>query len=255
MGMSSLPVYAMAKFESHTIVRFCAPNNNVYPFFISDNDNLAGINPDMLRQIFASSELSEVKLQFLRRPWKRCNADLENGEVDMMIGGYDANRRGVAYPPTLGFALEDSAISTAEVCFSSKEGKQMENARRGMQGATPFVVGIEAGFSKNHSSAIQPQWVVLFNPIEKFRMLEKGRVDAIVQVCSMDRNYPIITEAEAIGFSEFKTLFPPYLSNPAYVVFSQKFANKHTELAKRIISASREIDKDKIFRQFRPEAL
>jgi hypothetical protein len=51
-----------------------------------------------------------------------------------------------------------------------------------MEGGSPFIVGIEAGFSKQHSSKINPQWVVLFNPTEKYRMLEKGRVDAIVQV-------------------------------------------------------------------------
>ena len=39
-------------------------------------------------------------------------------------------------------------------------------------------------------------------------MLEKGRVDAIVQVCAMDNNYPIETKSEVIGFTNFEALYP-----------------------------------------------
>ncbi len=256
--MLTLPasyLFAANTEQSSTIVRFCAPHNNVYPFFVTDNGNLSGINADMLQQLFNKRSLSDVTLSFVRRPWKRCNSDLENGEVDMMIGGYDAKRNNVVYPSELGFALGDTAISTAEVCFSSIPGEQMENARRGLRGESSFIVGIEAGFSKQHSSAIKPQWVVLFNPIEKFRMLEMGRVDAIVQVCSMDGEHPIKTEAEAIGFNDFKTLYPPYLSNPAYAVFSEKFAKAHRDVAVRIVTESQNLDKGIIFSQYRPGIL
>jgi hypothetical protein len=49
-----------------------------------------------------------------------------------------------------------------------------------MEGGSSFIVGIEAGFSKQHSSKMKPQWIVLFNPTEKYRMLEK---DALTLLC------------------------------------------------------------------------
>jgi hypothetical protein len=125
-----------------------------------------------------------------------CNADLENGKVDMMIGRFDAKRENVVYPSKLGFSLSASIISTANVCFTSVTGIQLGKVRNGMEGGSSFIVGIEAGFSKQHSSKMKPQWIVLFNPTEKYRMFEKGRVDAIVRVFTMDADYPIETKAE-----------------------------------------------------------
>ncbi len=252
-----LPIFHSYAAEDETtdriVVNFCAPANDAYPFFIIKNDKLAGINPDLVRQIFGESTLSNVTLQFIKRPWKRCNAELESGIVDMMIGGFDPKRDNVVYPSRLGFRLEDSAVSVANVCFSSIAGSQMERTRKGMQGQGTFTVGIQAGFSKQHSDKINPQWVELYNPIEKYKMLEKGRVDAIVQVCAMDNDYPIETKSEVIGFTNFEPLYPPYLSNPAYVVFSENFADKHRELAKRIVTLSSNIDKTAVYSRYKPK--
>lgn len=231
-------------------VRFCAPKNNVYPFFITEDDKLTGINPDMMRQVFNELALPEARLEYVRRPWKRCNVDLDVGDVDMMIGGYDSAKRPVIYPFALGFTTENSVVSVAEVCFFSMPGKQMQRTRDGMGGNGSFIVGIEAGFSKRHNRKMSISWLELYNPIEKYKMLEIGRVDAIIQICGMD-GIPIQTVAERMGFMEFEMLYPPYLTNPAYVVFSEKFADSHTELAKRIIKLSTQIDKDKVYQRYR----
>lgn len=234
-------------------IKFCAPENDVYPFFISQGDSITGINPGIMNQVITKEKFPNVTLQYVKRPWKRCNTDLENGEVDMMIGGYDPDRRDVVYPLKLGFNLNDTSVSTANVCFSSIKGKQMDKTRLGMQGLSSFIVGIEAGFSKKHPDGIKPRWVVLFNPIEKYRMLEKGRIDAIVQVCAMDGTYPIETKAEATGYTNFETMYPPYLSNPAYVVFSENFALLHNELAKKIIVKARSVDKERVYSRYKPK--
>ena len=81
-------------------------------------------------------------------------------------------------------------------------------------------------------------------------MLEKGRIDAIVQVCAMDSAYPITPRVEAVGLKELEALYPAYLSNPAYVVFSEKFAKEHNELAKRIITLSQHIDKARVYSRY-----
>jgi ABC-type nitrate/sulfonate/bicarbonate transport system substrate-binding protein len=94
--------------------------------------------------------------------------------------------------------------------------------------------------------------VELFNPIQKYQMLEKGRLDAIVQVCGMD-GQPIKTVAQRLGFKDFEMLYPPYLSNPAYVVFSQKFVQQHEELAKQIVTQSVKIDKTSIYSRYKAE--
>ena len=252
--LTTFHLFAAENKVTHTFVTFCAPQNNVYPLFIRENSSLTGINPDIMRQVFDEKILPDATLRYVTRPWKRCNADLENGKVDMMIGGFDAARENVVYPSKLGFSLNASIISTANVCFTSVTGLQLGKVRNGMEEGSSFIAGIQAGFSKQHSSKINPQWVVLFNPTQKFRMLEKGRVDAIVQVCSMDGNYPIETKAESLDFTNFETLFPPYLSNSAYVVFSESFVDRHEELAKIIITLSHNIDKSQVYRRYQPKS-
>ena len=239
--------------ESSTSVTFCAPESNIYPFFMMENGVLTGINPDMMRQIFNEGSLPGVNLKYVRRPWKRCKAELENGTVDMMISGFDAEYSNIVYPSALGFNLNDSIISTASLCFASITGKQMDKVRSGIAKGTPFKVGVAAGFSKEHSSQITPVWKEMFNPEDKYRMLETGRVDAIIHVCAMD-DYPIETKAKLLGFTEFETIFPPYLSNPAFVVFSKKFSNKHKVLAKQIISVSLTIDKVEVYKRYKPKS-
>lgn len=236
----------------HADITFCAPQNDIYPFYLSENGVLSGINPELIRQVFNQDKLPEVTFSITLRPWKRCNMDLENGAVDMMIGGYDANRENVVYPSKLGFNLSDSAISTADVCFYSIAGNQMKRTQSGLKGDASFVVGIEAGFTKQHRDEIRVKWLELFNPIEKYRMLEKGRVDAIVQVCSMDSKYQLESRAETAGYKNFVKLDPPYLSNPAYPVFSENFANEHRDLAKRIVTLFQEVDREKVYSRYQP---
>jgi hypothetical protein len=251
--VASLWHSSAASNESDTItVQFCVPQNDFYPFFITRNNRLTGINPELVRKIFNNDSLQGVTVEFDRRPWKRCNADLEKGKVDMMIGGFDENRINVVYPSDLGFVLTNSAISTADVCFSSIAGRQMDAVKRGLLEKAPFTVGIEPGFTKKHHDNIAPEWLVLFNPREKYRMLELGRVDAIVQVCQMDGKFAIETQSEAIGFSQFETVHPPYLSNPAYIVFSKDFAAHHNTLAQTIISLSTRLDKIAIYNRYKP---
>jgi hypothetical protein len=231
----------------HITVTFCASEDDVYPFFVTENSELSGINIRMLKQIFDDKRIPNTSLQVVRRPWKRCNIDLQNGSVDLMIAGYLAERKDVVYPSGLGLPLRENAISTADICFLSLEGLQLEKTNKGMTEGTEFVVGIPAGFSKQVQNNIRPKWVELFNPAEKYKMLEMGRVDAIVEVCALGKGYPIKTVAETEGYDSFITVYPPYLSNPAYIVFSEKFAMSHRGLAKQIIVESQNVNKQTAF--------
>lgn len=231
-------------------VRFCIPNADVYPFFKFGDEGISGINPDLIREAFNHKSLQQARLELVPRPWKRCDKELSSGEIDMVIGSYSKERDDAGiYPDELDFALEDMVISTADVCFISIPGAQLQKTRAGMREKAKFLVAIEAGFSQSHGPDISPTWVVMYNHLEKYRLLEMGRVDAIVQVCSMD-NFPIDTKAEAFGYKDFITMQPPYQSNPAYVIFSQKFATQYPSLARKILQQTQKIDKQKIYARY-----
>lgn len=232
-------------------VRFCIPDEDVYPFFLFSGSDVSGVNFDLISATFSQDALKGTAMELAPRPWKRCDRELASGSVDMVIGSYNKARDAVGiYPDELGYPLVEMVVSTADVCFISNPGEQLTRTRSGMQGQNEFLVGIEAGFSQDHSPEITPTWLVIHNHLEKYRLLELGRVDAIVQVCSMDQ-YPIDTKAEAFGYTDFVTLTPPYLSNPAYIIFSQAFAQAHPQLAKTILQETQKLDKQQIYARYR----
>lgn len=242
---------ANADQQASVPVRFCIPTADVYPFFIFDKNKITGINPDLMVSAFENGPVQDAHLDYIKLPWKRCNLALQSGEIDFIIGGYDPTRDEVGiYPNELGFDLKQMVVSTADVCFVSIEGQQKEKTLQGMAGEVPFAVGIEAGFSQNHNPSIFPNWVVMYNHLEKYQLLEKGRVDAIVQVCSMD-NYPIDTKAQNSGFENFVTLYPPYLSNPAYIIYSHDFVAQHESLAKQILLATQRVDRQLVYSRYK----
>lgn len=254
MVMSLSALAAQETSQGKQSVSICAPDADVYPFFIyQKSEPASGTNPDIINAAFDTPDLHNVELQIVKRPWKRCNLELQSGAIDMVVGGYDVNRDKVGvYPNELGFELADMVFSTADVCFISVKGSQMKRTQRGIAGESQFNVAVIAGFSQEHKPDINPKWFVIYNHIDKYRLLQKGRVDAMVQVCSMD-GYPIDTKAETTGFTDFETLYPPYLSNPAYIVFSPAFVEQHTELAKQILHAVNKVDKKAIYSRYRTE--
>lgn len=236
--------------QDKTIVNFCVPNSTVYPFFLNDQA-LNGINHDVVTAAFEHPKLANFELRFVKRPWKRCNMELKSGGIDMIVGGYEKSRDDVGvYPNELGFDNADMVFSTADVCFVTMPGEQKQKTLAGMQGEGNFNVGVVAGFSQDHKPDIAPNWVVIYNHLEKYRLLEKGRVDAIAQVCSMDKQ-PIATKAETSGFQNFETLQPPYLSNPAYIIYSESFVKRHADDAKLILQEVQKVNKPAIYSKYR----
>lgn len=234
-------------------VRFCIPNADVYPFYSYQAGVPGGSNPDIVKQAFISPSLTHTQLEFVQRPWKRCNIELRDGSVDFVIGSYDEERDEIGvYPNELGIALEDSVFSTAQVCLISREGEQYDRTLQGLAGSNAIVVGVEAGFSQGHPAHMAIDWLVIYNHIVKYQLLEKGRVDAIAQVCGID-DQPILTKAKAVGQKDFITLYPPYLSSPAYVIFSQSFADNHRETAIQIHEALQVLDKTAIYQRFQAQ--
>ena len=243
---TAIPFKAFSK----ETVRFCIPSADVYPFFSFDQAEISGTNPDIMRAVFAKPALQNVNLEFVQRPWKRCNVELQQGSIDFIIGSYTGARDHVAvYPNELGLDIEETVFSTADVCFISAKGEQLDRTRRGIAGENTFTVGAEAGFSQNHADNLAIDWLVIYNHLEKYRLLEKGRVDAISQVCALD-GVPIATKAEVSGFKDFVTLFPPYLSSPGYIIFSQAFIDNRRELAETILREVNTIDKVSIYTQY-----
>jgi hypothetical protein len=68
----------------------------------------------------------------------------------------------------------------------------------------------------------------------------------------MDGINLIAPKVASVGLKELEALHPAYLSNPAYIVFSDKFADTYNELAKRIVRLSLTVDKAQVYRRYRP---
>ncbi|MDM7861608.1 transporter substrate-binding domain-containing protein [Alteromonas sp. ASW11-36] len=235
--------------KEQTVVRFCTPNADVYPFFIfTDQGEVTGINPQILSQVFGHGQLENVAIQYIMRPWKRCDVELRAGTVDMIIGSYNEQRDQFGlYPKEIDPALENSYFSNVEICLTTlNRPNYIAKAQAGLRGETKLTVGVEAGFSQSHGESMVIDWLVIYNYLEKFTLLERGRVDAISEVCSIDQTQ-IKTKADYAGMQDISTIYEPYVANQAYVVFSEAFATQHADIAKTILTQLDNFDKQSIY--------
>lgn len=248
--MTSSPLTA----KEPVTVRFCMPDAEVYPFFIfTDDEQPTGINPQILNQVFEQGALEHVAIEYVKRPWKRCDVELRNGNVDMIIGSYNTERDAFGlFPRELGMTGSDYFFSTVEVCLTTlDEPDFVARTRAGLVGDTKLTIGVEAGFSQRHSEQMVIEWLVIYNYLEKFTLLQRGRVDAIAEVCSIDF-IPIETKAEYAGMQNITTIYQPYLSNAAYAIFSEDFGYKNGDVANTILTELDKVDKQAVYQNYRP---
>jgi polar amino acid transport system substrate-binding protein len=150
-----------------------------FPF----NDDPASAKPgyvvELLRLIF---EPQGIKIDYKLTPWNRSLAEVENGQADCVIGALKTDA------PNFVFPL-DSAGITKNVFFTNKDKKWKYT---GIDSLSEIKLGVIADYS--YSDALDAYIKKYKGDAKKItvltgdtaldqgiRMLEKGRVDAIVE--------------------------------------------------------------------------
>ena len=218
------------------------------PFYLGEGKEVPakpGIAIELLKQVDAS--LDEIKIDFRRIPWKRCQKELKEGLVDAIFpGSFNVSRMKIGvYPFNNSEPDGVRCLVFLSYYFYVMEGKP--SPLDGYQVWKKGTIGVPTGYSikrdlqRDGFKVDDTAQTTLQNLIK----LKAGSVNAVAaQNVTAD---PIIKSNPV--FKDIVKIIPAINIKPNYLIFSRQFYTAHPDLAKRIWS------KLKIVREKNFEAL
>ena len=108
-----------------TTLKFCYESKELLPHYRGEGILTPSEKPGAAIEIMQKLDemLSNVHIEFVREPWKRCLNDLKLGKVDALIARHSVSREVFAkYPKTSKNELDNErAISSTATCFIHKK--------------------------------------------------------------------------------------------------------------------------------------
>ena len=220
-------------------LKVCVPDQSVPPFYFVQDNRVSGLTLNHLNALFEQPNLSDIGIEYIPEPWQRCLKDIESGGVDMLVAGYSQERAMKAvYPDSMGFDLDESVFSYAQICLVKKASDQWSWDGEKLVDKDQVILGLEPGFliPEERMTETVERVVSVWDVSQKYELVKLDRVDAVLTVCGvMDEvNIP----DRAIIPSDLDVVFPPYIDSPVYLVFSAAFYRQFPDTAKTIVDAS-----------------
>lgn len=224
--IASLMFTATAFSKPQSLV-FCYEDKNIAPMFLGDGQNIPTDKPGASIEILQQLDLAlpNVAISFVRKPWRRCLNDLEFNRVNAVIASYRKGRENVAVYPVdeQGKLQDDYAVIIGRYKFH-KEWETREVFQN-----KAFTIVIPNGYGLNSALKEEPFFIHnTFSKSKAFELLDKGVVQASVDLCQVDglkvSSYPY-------EGNNVKPIFPPYETSHGYLVFSKKFYEENNALS------------------------
>ena len=227
-----------------TSIVFCYENKQVPPHYLGEGLIVPGTKPgaaiEIMRQLEERYRI--IKVVFVRKPWKRCLNDLEQGKVDAIIGRYSEERAqfGV-FPRNKNNKLNpELAFSRTMSCFVHDKALTLDWDGKTLDVARPIGAAVPRGYSLVQDLRKLDIDIYETATIElAHELLFAGKVQLSLSDCHME-NKPINIVENPVPLSE----------TSGYLIFSKRFYHAQPLLAKRIWLQLRQIDKISIYKQY-----
>lgn len=230
--IASLMFTATAFSKPQSLV-FCYEDKNIAPMFLGDGQNIPTDKPGASIEILQQLDLAlpNVAISFVRKPWRRCLNDLEFNRVNVVIASYRKGRENVAVYPVdeQGKLQDDYAVSEFGSCLIGRYKFHKEWETREVFQNKAFTIAIPNGYGLNSALKEEPFFIHnTFSKSKAFELLDKGVVQASVDLCQVDglkvSSYPY-------EGNNVKPIYPPYETSHGYLVFSKKFYEENNTLS------------------------
>ncbi len=221
---------------------FAYEDRELPPFYMGSGETVPaapGVYIELIQKLAAAHPA--LKLELRRMPWKRCLANLRDGEVDALIASYQPERREFgAYPfaasAPLATAQDANSAPPASLRLSEQtyalyrrrntalrwDGQQLHVAE-GVTGA-PRGYSIVADLRKNGIKVDE-----IDNTEIALRMLRTGRLAGVATLDVVAA--PMLLRDE---FSAVEKLSPPLVTKAYYLMLSHRFVDQHPDLAQSL---------------------
>ncbi|TCS38087.1 transporter substrate-binding domain-containing protein [Reinekea marinisedimentorum] len=198
---------------------FCLEDQANPPFIHGPNDwgqSDNGLFPDL---VAIAAKEAGMDIQYIRRPWKRCQQSLKQGEVDALYAFiYTAERdQWAAFPKTKGQPDQRYAYLGNYKVFTHKnsslnwDGTAFSDPQAMVQSIPGYVAD-----QRLKAMQIMPQ--IELQPMQGLEMVSRGRIDGYVidRLIGWELAH-LLNIADSV-----KTIEQPFMEQPWYIAFSKQ---------------------------------
>lgn len=221
---------AYADGTSPVEIKLCYEDVSVYPWITGD---MKGLVIQELQQV---EKIADVKIKYIRLPWKRCQIDAQNGKLDGLIAASFTKERtnwGV-YPTKKNGELDRNQrlhMDSFIVYITKNSPIRFENGRFENLGNNP--VGVQLGYSVGTDLAEQGYAThsSFSTALDLIQALDAG----VLNVAVLQNHATIKTLNDFPKLKRnIKALKHPFKVADQYLLFTKKFYSKHPEICNRI---------------------
>lgn len=223
-----------------TTLKFCYESKELLPHYRGEGILTPSEKPGAAIEIMQKLDemLSNVHIEFVREPWKRCLNDLKLGKVDALIARHSVSREVFAkYPKTSKNELDNErAISSTATCFIHKKNVPLKWDGHDLYVDLPQGISVPRGYSLVDD--LKKKGFQIYETVsikQAHELLFNGRVGISLSDCQ-HKKLP----------TDYVENKKPLVENYGYLVFSQQFYSLYPNLAEDLWNQLMKID-DKIF--------
>ncbi|KAF7764478.1 polar amino acid transport system substrate-binding protein [Pseudoalteromonas citrea] len=199
---------------------FCYEDKELSPAYMGNGQGIPIKNPgaaiEILRQV--DSQLPEISIKYVRKPWQRCLHELKKNKVHAVIASYRLGRtQFMQYPMKADATINPAmAISRFGRCLV---GKPLFYQHM-MQKDKTFTLAIPTGYSA--ASSLDAKRFAIVNTssqAQSYDLVMKDVVDGTIGLCLINGE-----KVRAYPYShELVSVYPPFDMSYGFLTFSKAF--------------------------------
>ncbi|WP_417831956.1 substrate-binding periplasmic protein [Terasakiella sp.] len=223
--------------HANETVRLCYEDEDYAPYLRGESQQPAKPNPGVLVEITqAAFKEAGQKVQYIRRPWKRCMHLLRDGKIAGMFGVIHTKEREKIgkYPMQNGeIDLERRLLFVDYPIFYNAAHSAIQWDGQKFSGTTPRI-GTPLGYatvkSLKNEHKITPN--TSFLPETGLKLVSEGKLDGYI----VEKNVGLSLLSK-LGLKEEVIVHqPPFKRHALYLVLSHDFYEKNSKVAEKIWS-------------------
>jgi len=232
-------------------LKFCYEDKLLFPYYLGAGAEIPAQRPgasiEHLQQLV--QQVPELRLELVRRPWKRCLAALKSNEIDAVIASYRPERTEFAHYPLQQQTPDPRrAFAKHQTCLVSREDAPWRWDGKQLLGSNEIVIGRPLGYPAIPSPPGQKfQMHYTQSATMEVDLLKKGRINAVTTICNINGQQ---FTASFIASRRLKVLYPPLYDSTGYLIFSRDFYQRHQALAERLWELSAKNKGSEIYQQY-----
>ncbi len=216
-------------------LQYCYQDRELLPYYTGQSAIIPKEKPGATIELIylLAEKLPDVDFQLIRRPWKRCLHELENGTVDAVVGSYKPDRERIGQYPMFNGELDIfRAIDTNAYCYFSIKSAELQWNGQKFTGQQRHGVAIPLGYSiedlliRSNIKTLQVE-----SNSKGFHLLSHARVDGMATLCGAGRR---IMDKAPDSYRHVIVSKAPLKRNVGFFIVSRQFYRAHPAVAEVI---------------------